>query len=79
MSAFLGLLAAIAQKVLVGIAGEFLRQKRHDRAVGANTLLKAQIRSRKAIDRAKKISERRDLGAVRDRLRERARKRSTKP
>jgi hypothetical protein len=79
VSAFLGLLAAIAQKVLVGIAGEFLRQKRHDKAVGENTLLKAQIRSRKAIDRAKEISERRDLGAIRDRLRERARKRSTRP
>ncbi|WP_420411587.1 transcriptional regulator [Roseibium sp.] len=75
MTAFLGLLATIAQKVLAGLAGEFLRQRRHDKAIGENTLLKSQIRSRKAIDRAKKTSERRDLGAVRDRLRERAGKR----
>lgn len=72
MSTLLALLGTFLQKMLVGFAGEFLRQRRHDNALRQNTILKAQIRSRKAIDRAKKTSEKRDIGAVRDRLRERA-------
>lgn len=71
----LALVGTFLQKLLVGFAGEFLRQRRHDKTVRQNTILKAQIRSRKAIDRAKKTSAQRDLGAVRDRLRERARTR----
>ena len=72
MSGILAILGSALQKVLVGIAGEFLRQLRHDRTVKQNALLNAQIRSRKAIDRAKKTTAQRDLSAVRERLRERA-------
>lgn len=75
MSALLSAVSALLKSWLVGIAGELVQQWRHDRTVADNALLEAQIRSRKAIDRAKKTVERRDLDAVRDRLRERADKR----
>lgn len=69
MTAFLAVLKSAAVDWLAGIAGELFRQWRHDRTVKQNAILKAQLKSRKAIDRAQKTVSERDLSAIRERLR----------
>ncbi|MEE4013915.1 hypothetical protein V1T76_17750 [Roseibium sp. FZY0029] len=72
MSALMAALKAVLVDWLVGTAGELVRQWRHEHQVKQNVILKAQLNSRKAIDRAQKTSSQRSLDAIRDRLHERA-------
>lgn len=75
MTAILAAFKAVLVDWLTGAFGELVRQWRHDRATRQNAILKTQLKSRKAIDRAQANVNRRNIGAVRERLRKHARHR----
>ncbi|EFO33885.1 putative transcriptional regulator [Roseibium sp. TrichSKD4] len=67
----MNLLVSFVTKLLADLVRGLVLDWKQDRLIRQNTVLKAQLKSRKAISRARQTSDRRALGDIRNRLRQR--------